>query len=202
MTWTFDDEARDAFTELMNIGVGRAAASLSDLIGQRIELTVPSIRICQTDSCRIDFYGQVQNPETLITQTFDGPVRGRASLCFPAASSVALAQILTGSDSAAPGQLDAELSSVLLEVGNIVLNGVMGSLSNAMAANLHYSIPELQTADRRGDRMLKDAIRDDDILIGDVRFRVFHRDIEGMVVIVFAVGSIRAMIDLVLQPAA
>ncbi len=198
--WRLDDETRDAVTELMNIGVGRAASALSDLLGQRIELTVPLIRICQTEECRVAVFSLGQPPETIITQTFDGPIRGRTSLCFPAASSLSLAQMLAGGSAGVPEELDAELSGILLEVGNIVLNGVMGSLSNAMLSNLNYSIPELQTANRRGDRMLQDALRDDDVLIGDVNFRVSQREIEGTIVIVFAVGSIRSMVDAVLRP--
>lgn len=199
--WIPDTTSLDAIAELVNIGVGRAAASLSDLIGQRIELSVPTIRVCQTDSCRLAILESYQQPETVITQTFQGMIRGRTSLCFPASSCVALAQILSGSPHRA-AELDAELSAILLEVGNILLNGVMGSLSNAMSAVLQYSIPELQTADRRGDRMLKDALQDDDILIGDVRFHVSEHDIHGSIVIVFAVGSIRSMIESILQPAA
>ena len=82
------------------------------------------------------------------------------------------------------------------------MNGVMGTFSNAMAANLNYSIPELQTADRRGDRMFQDAVKDDDILIADVRFSVSQRNIEGTIDIVFAVGSIQNMLQAVLQPQA
>ena len=39
------------------------------------------------------------------------------------------------------GSLEQE--GLLLEVGNIVLNGVMGSLSNSISDQLEYSIPEL-----------------------------------------------------------
>lgn len=202
VSWHFDEETRDAITELMNIGVGRAAASLSDLIGQRIELTVPFVRICQTEECRAAVFSLNRQPETIISQTFNGPIRGRMSLCFPVASSLSLAQLLSGKSTSAQEELDAESSGILLEVGNIVLNGVMGSFSNAMSANLNYSIPELQSANRRGDRMLQDALHDDDVLIGDVHFRVLRRDIEGTIVIVFAVGSIRSMLDAVLQPLA
>lgn len=201
-TWTPDDEALDAIAELMNVGVGRAAASLSELIGQRIDLKVPSIRVCQTNECRHEILDQYRQPETVITQTFHGPIRGRTSLCIPQTSSVALAQFLSGGPRGSVEELDAELSGILLEVGNILLNGVMGSLSNAMAAGLQYSIPELKTADRRGDRMLSDALQDDDVLIGDVRFSVSELDIKGSVVIVFAVGCIRSMLDAVLNPAA
>jgi chemotaxis protein CheC len=200
-TWTPDEAAMDAIAELMNIGVGRAAASLSELIGQRIELSVPNIRICQTEACRAAVFGRDQQPETVISQMFDGSIRGRMSICFPEASSVALAQILSGGVHGDASELDAELSDVLLEVGNIVLNGVIGSFSNAMSVALKYSIPEVQTVARRGERILRDALTDDDILIGDVLFSVAQEDIRGSIVVVFSIGSIRTMLDIVLTPA-
>jgi chemotaxis protein CheC len=198
----FDTETYDAITELINIGVGRAAASLSDLIGQRIELTVPSIRVCEAVDSQVVMLSRAHYTETVITQTFDGLIQGRPSLCLPTASSIALAQLLSGTSVAGQAELDAELSGILLEVGNIVLNGVMGSLSNAMSAVLRYSIPELQTAGRRGERLIRDAVQEKDILLVDVRFSVSQQAIEGSIIVVFSVGSVRAMIDAILRPQA
>lgn len=197
-----DDETLVTMTELMNIGVGRAASALSELLDQLINFSVPLVRICQSEECRAAILSQYAQPETFITQTFDGAIRGRITLCFPASSSLGLAQVLSGAGTCASAELDVELSGILLEVGNIVLNGVMGAISHAMSANLNYSIPELQTADRRGHRLLQDAFREDDVLIGDVRFRASQREIEGKIVIVFAVGSLRTMLDAVLRPMA
>ena len=39
----------DALTEVINIGFGRAAASLSKLTGQRVQLEVPQIAMCPLD---------------------------------------------------------------------------------------------------------------------------------------------------------
>jgi len=39
----------DALTEVINIGFGRAAASLSKLTGQRVQLEVPHIAMCPLD---------------------------------------------------------------------------------------------------------------------------------------------------------
>ena len=44
------DEQQDILTELVNIGVGRAAASLSELVGKRIDLNVPKLVICDPET--------------------------------------------------------------------------------------------------------------------------------------------------------
>ena len=123
----YDDDAIDAMRELLNVGVDQAAAVLSELIGRRIELTIPSVRICRGDDCRERLYGELQHQtQTVISQEFDGTLGGCASLCFAADSSLALARLLSGEIGESSAGLDAELSGILLEVGNIVLNGVMG----------------------------------------------------------------------------
>lgn len=197
-----DDDALDAIRELMSIGVGRAAAALSELMGQRIDLSIPSIQICHTDDCRCRLFGEFREAETVILQKFSGNIQGCASLCFPEASSLALARLLSGEMGTSTDGLDAELSGILLEVGNIVLNGVMGSLSNAMNSHLTYNLPELRTMDRHGTYVFQDALREDDVLIGNICFRVAQQPIEGSVVIVFAVGSLTNMLDSIHDAAA
>lgn len=200
-TWNSDQQALDAVSELVNIGVGRAAASLSELIGQRIELSIPQIRICQGAESRSMILELGGQPETVISQAFRGTLQGQTSLCFSESSSVALAQLLSGTPHGA-AELDAELSGILLEVGNIMINGVMGALSNAISAVLTYSIPELKTANGRDHRPRFDLPTDSDILIGDVRFQVQQHDIQGSMVIVFAIGAMDSLLDSMLSAAA
>ena len=42
---TLTEERRDALTELLNIGFGRSIASMADLVGFFIQISVPSVRI-------------------------------------------------------------------------------------------------------------------------------------------------------------
>ena len=41
-------EEIDALRELINIGVGRAAGALNDMVGAHVELRVPSVRLVST----------------------------------------------------------------------------------------------------------------------------------------------------------
>lgn len=198
--WNPDQPALDTVTELVNIGVGRAAAALSELIGERIELNIPSIRVFQGTESRPAIAALCRRPETVITQAFRGPICGRTSLYLSQASSVALAQLLSGTSHGA-AELDAELSGILLEVGNIMMNGVMGALSNALSTVLTYSIPELQTAHRQDGIVLPDPLGENDVLVGDVRFRIMTHDIQGSMVVVFAQGTMEAMMAAVLDAA-
>lgn len=199
-TW-HDPQKLDALTELINIGVGRAAASLSDLVGQRVQLSIPQVHVCRGPESQSLFQSLCGEPETVISQAFRGTFHGKTALCLSQASSVSLAELLSGTSHGA-AELDAELSGILLEVGNIMINGVMGALSNAAAAELTYSMPELQTGNHRVRGSQLELLKDKDVLIGDVRFQVMQHDIQGSMIMVFAIGTMDSMLDAILQTAA
>ena len=78
-----DELELDALSELVNIGVSRAAASLRTMIGQEILLSVPSVQVV-TRSQAAQIIGD-RDRENLVAvhQAFDGDISGRALLIFP-----------------------------------------------------------------------------------------------------------------------
>jgi len=189
--FTYDHDALDVLTELVNVGVGRAAASLSELIQQRIQLTVPQVRMeCSAASVSPYLPTEDETAATVVLQDFDGEFAGRSALVFPQSSSLLLAGILSGMDEVV-SELDVELTGLLLEVGNILLNAVMGTFSNACECPLDYSLPRLLNDHESLTHVLSQGARDDqDLLIVDVQFHVLERAIHGSVVIIFTCGSV------------
>lgn len=185
----------DILSEIVNIGVGRSAASLSELIGARIELQAPEVRLCSTEDHRTWRSAVAHESSTLIVQNFRGPVSGKAGLLFDERSSLLLAQLLAELDEP-PDDLDIEMSGTLLEVGNIVLNAVLGSLSNQMHAELSYSIPMIvagrDVADN-GEILTADGVTSD-LLLADIEFGVAEHAVHGSIVIAFALGSVEELL--------
>jgi chemotaxis protein CheC len=185
----FSADVIDLLTELVNMGVGRAAASLSELVDCRVELSVPSVSLVRSRDWRDDAVEPAAQ-ETVVVQEFSGELCGRVGLAFERRSSLALAGLLSGVD-VLESELDVELTGVLLEVGNILLNSVMGTLANEVRQPLSYTLPTIYTgADCRNRMCRVDADPEEDLLIADVQFRVESREIQGSVVIVFACGSV------------
>jgi chemotaxis protein CheC len=185
-----DAAARDALTELMTIGVGRAAASLSDLIGERIELSVLCVRLSH-DGLQ-SLFAPVESISTVVMQGFQGHTTGRAALIFPQASALTLGCLLSGDDCVST-EVDAELNGILLEVGNIVLNGVLGSLSNLTGDEPEYSLPTLFDDHPTLSRMLAVQEPTPDLLIGDVEFQLQNRAIRGTIALVLEPGSLERL---------
>ncbi len=190
----FTDTQADVLTEIVNIGVGRAASSLSELIGTRIELTVPKLRLVPREE--IAGFGQSEGEkQSFIFQEFKGSISGKAGLLFGHQSSLLLSSLLAGVDDISD-ELDIELSGILLEVGNIVLNAVMGTMSNMIHTQLDYTVPELIQSDQIQRRLLIDQPRQQvDMLMADVEFKVAAKNIQGSIMIVFHIGSVEQLVS-------
>lgn len=77
-----DDLERDALTELVNIGVSRAAASLRKMVNRQVILSVPSVEVVTRKSAAA-LIGQRENEDLIaVHQQFEGPFSGRALLIF------------------------------------------------------------------------------------------------------------------------
>jgi len=72
--------------------------------------------------------------------SFDGSFSGNAALIFSPESAMILVSTLTD-EPPIPGEMDALCMGTLTEVGNILMNGVIGSISNALQAKMHFSLP-------------------------------------------------------------
>lgn len=183
--------AIDTLTDTFQSGATRAAAALSELIGARIELRVPTVRQ----------FGLPQLPErhalfeqfalATVAQDFHGLISGRGLLCFPAASGIELSRLLARLD-IEPEAMDIELTGVLTEVGNIVLNDVLSTLAGLLQTRFRYDVPQFsqgsalrQLLTRGEDRFSAES----QVLIADVCFGVADRDVFGAVIIVCEPGG-------------
>ena len=87
---------RDAFAEIANMGVSRAATSLRQMLGEQVLLSVPAVHIVTREVAA----GLVERDNTsklvAVQQSFEGPFSGRALLIFPEAQSLELVCSIVG----------------------------------------------------------------------------------------------------------
>ena len=190
-------DQQDALCEIVNIGVVRAAASLSDLIGSRILLTVPSVTLYDVCDLRNSDLFRSEDLSTAVVQQFHGVISGRAVLLFSQASGRKLGQVLGGLDTLPDGS-DIDMCGILTEVGNILLNAVLGALANTICAPLTYSVPKC-SGERMQCELLMDSLASETsnhaaALVTSTEFRVAERSISGSLLTVFELGSIERVI--------
>ena len=184
----------DALRELINIGVGRAAKVLSEMVNARILLQVPFIKLLTPENLRREMGHLGEGLLAAVRLGFKGPFSGTAALVFPPDSASKLVAILTGEGMGTP-DLDSVRVGTLSEVGNIVINGVMGSISNVLKLQINYTLPTY-TEDNIGNLVTpSDAVPDSTVVLAHTRFTVEHLHIEGDIILIFELGSFSALMN-------
>src|SRR5207237_90404 len=112
---------RDALTELVNIGVSQAAASLRQMVQDEILLSVPAIEIV-THSVAATLITEREGDDLIaVRQNFAGALQGRALLIFPQATSLDLVRAIIGHYLSVEDVAGME-EEALAETGNVILN--------------------------------------------------------------------------------
>jgi chemotaxis protein CheC len=192
-----DDLERDALTELVNIGVSRAASSLRKMVGEQVLLSVPSVEIVSRKAA-FEQIREREGPELVaVRQDFDGVFHGRALLIFPQANSLALVQAVTGG-ALSDEEAKAMENEALAETGNIVLNGCLGTMANMLHQPLQMSLPEVLHGDGREMFDLAEAdLHAGHVLFLYINFAINQRRIRGYIAMLMDIPSIEALRHLI-----
>lgn len=192
-----DELERDALTEIVNIGVSRAAANLRKMIGQQVLLSVPSIDVVsQSRAARLINEREISKL-VAVRQDFKGAFSGRALLIFPHEKSLELVRAVTRDELSAIELVEME-HEALTETGNIILNSCLATMANMLRQSLTMTIPVVI----RGDsatlfEVWRDAPADAPVLFLYIDFTVRDRNINGYIAMLMNIPSLVAVKELV-----
>ncbi len=131
----------DALREVANIGAGHAATALSQMVGETIMITVPTINIARLEDVPVQMT-EPDEPVAAVLMHMVGDLTGRTLLVFPRRTAVRLASRLLKKQ-----QSEESLSemgqSAIKEAGNILSSAYMNALSDFMGMLLLPSPPSL-----------------------------------------------------------
>ncbi len=183
------EQHRDVLTELVNIGVGRAAYSLSEMVDSRVGLQVPSVAVSELGDGILSEERVSGTPLTSVSLPFAGKLNGVALLVLPRDSARSLVAMLTGA-SCESAEVETEREGVITEVGNIMVNSVLGSLGNMTHLEVAFSLP----AYREGgvDQVIPGVVPRSSVT-ASVLFTIKSHAVEGRVVVVFDETSLEEM---------
>jgi chemotaxis protein CheC len=187
---------RDALTELINIGVSRAASSLRKMVGEEVLLSVPSVEVVSHRSA-ITLIGERESDDLVaVRQDFAGPFAGRALLIFPRAKSLDLVRAVAGEDIQAKELEDIE-QDTLSEIGNIILTCCLSMMANMLKQSFTMSLPEVLRGN--GPKLFEIASASEDSLVVFlyINFSVHNRDIRGYIAMLMDVPSLASVKRLV-----
>lgn len=190
-----DELELDALTEVVNIGVSRAAASLRGMVGEEVLLTVPSVAILSRAAAADQLARSSSHRLIGVRQAFHGEFSGKALLIFPEASSLELVRAVAGSELSLEDIVELE-QEALAEIGNIILNSCIATIANLLKRSLTISLPEIVRG--HGPELFERELveGEDAILFIRINFRLHGREISGYLAMVMdlpAIASLRAV---------
>jgi len=184
---------RDALTELVNIGVSRAASSLRKMVGEQVLLSVPSVEVVTRDGATALIREREAGELVAVRQDFEGVFSGRALLIFPEANSMALVHAVTGGALSAEDAAEME-NEALAETGNVVLNSCLATMANMLQRPLSMSLPQVMRGD--GSTLFDLSHQNADggvVLFLYINFAINDRDIRGYIAMLMDLPSLRAL---------
>lgn len=188
-----DELELDALTELVNLGVSRAAASLREMIGSQVLLSVPSVALVDRPHA-IEILSERESSQLVaVHQAFEGEITGRALLIFPQTNSLELVRAVTGGDLPLEDIIELE-EEALAETGNIVLNGCLGTIANMLNRTLTISLPEVLRGPGTEFFGLPPAPKAGDVVMFlYINFSVRNREISGYIAVLMDMPSLTAL---------
>lgn len=190
---------RDALTEIMNIGVSRAASSLRKMIGDQVHLSVPSIEVVnQRRAARLISEREISEL-IAVRQDFSGPFSGRALLIFPETNSLELVRAVTGDELSAEEVIEME-HEALAETGNVILNSCLATMANMLKRSLTMTIPEILRGSGESLFEVSDETSSDGlVLFLYIDFAVRKRDIRGYIAMMMDIPSLEILRELLAE---
>ncbi len=193
-------DQHDALTEVINIAFARAAAALSDLTGERVELEVPEISVLPLPELPKALARLTPGETASVHQIFRGPIAGDALMLLDYTSATKLTELLL-SDERTPNHLNTSAREVLTEVGNILLNACLGIFGNLLQVHVSFAVPRLHLSDLT--RLINSIAIDDQslssALVVHTAFSMRGDTVAGYLVFILGFASLEQLIAAIEQ---
>lgn len=184
----------EALTEIIRLGMGRGAGVLNAMLQSQVTLQVAHVRVLNLDQYLMQLGFPGSDHVSAVQLGYQGSFPGKALLVFPTVTAAKLVTMLTG-ETLDSDDFDLIQAGTLSEVGNIVINGVMGTLSQILGQHFIYSVPTY--LEEQANRLLCAPDRGINltILLARTRFSLQTHQIEGDLLLSFETGALESMVE-------
>jgi len=131
---------RDALAEVFNIGAGRAASSISEIVGDEVKLSVPAIEVKKSTEISPEILALNDGKFGTVRQDFSGPFDAAAMLLFSEENALEIVRDMMGSQMSLDELAEFE-QEAMCELGNIILNACLSAMADMLSISLNSSLP-------------------------------------------------------------
>ena len=188
------DLQKDMLTELFNLGMGSAAASLSEMVSEEVLLSIPEVSFMEKSELINILENDSADHISGVSQMFHGMILGQALLAFPTQKSLELVRLLL-QDTVPLENLTEYEEEALTEVGNIIINAGLSSLADIFTDEITSDIPIFSsgTCQEVLDKADQKTSTQKIVLYLQVNFSIEKQDIKGYVVYLLDINSIESL---------
>lgn len=135
----------DALTEVFSIGAGRAALSLSEIVGDEVRISVPSIQVISSNDISSTTLSLNSGRFGAVSQHFSGPFNAEALLLFTEEQALKIVSDMMDSQMSLEELAEFE-HEAMCELGNIILNACLSAMADILNFTLDSSLPNYTVA--------------------------------------------------------
>ncbi len=188
----------DALSEIFNIGAGRAAASLSEIVSEEVKLSVPSIEFRKCSELNAKVLSLDQSQLGIVKQQFSGEFNADACLIFTEDSALEIVRDMMGSQISVEEFAEFE-QEAMCELGNIILNACLSAMADMLDIQLESSLPNYAVCN--SDEIIDSLVATENqlyVMILHIDLEIERRQVNGRLIFLFSSSSLsllRAQLD-------
>ncbi|EOA02152.1 CheC, inhibitor of MCP methylation [Herbaspirillum frisingense GSF30] len=187
---------RDALTEIFNVGAGRAAQSLSEIVGDEVRLTVPSVEVLRTDAINEQLLPSIQGRFATVSQNFYGPFDAEAVLLFTEDRALAIVRDMMGSQMSLDQLAEFEREA-MCELGNIILNACLSAMADMLEITLNSSLPQYVVSSPEEISSRLSEVQSDEryVLVLHIDLVIEKHQTDGHLIFLLSSTSLHALVE-------
>ena len=181
----------DAVAEVLNIGMGSAAAALSEMIDDEVKLSVPGVDFVSRLEATHIIGSKAKTDVSGVHQHFQGAFGGDAMLLFPEEQSLELVRAVLQQDAMNLQDLTDMEQEAMTEIGNVILNACLCSMADMFGKEMLGDIPEFVQGSLAQVFSTEGTLETEAIvLLLNMDFSVDRKSIQGYVTFLMDVDSV------------
>ena len=190
-----EDMTLDIIKELINIGVGDAAAALSELVQSRVFIKTPEVLILDSKDLPNFMRKEIQTLGVYISQNFHGRIRGKAMLFYTKKSCNSLIKTILGKDIVTSALTDNAIAT-LQEIGNILMVSCISIISDMIEDRVSFEIPDVTLEISEGyiQNIVKEFGKLDKTIFVRSQMVVKDKEIEGYIFLLLSFADFLSII--------
>lgn len=191
---TLTELQTDALAEMFNVGAGHAAASLSEIVGDEVQLSIPRIAFCKRDELASNLALLHSERLGAVQQDFSGAFTISASLLFTEDKALEIVREMLGSQVSVDDLPEFE-QEAMCELGNIILNACMASISEMLGIEMTSTLPQYHV--NRMDTVLEELtskMHQPVVLLLHIDLSIEKRQTNGALVFLLSSASFHELI--------